>query len=50
MDQWLRLHTSTAGGEGSILRQVTKILQAMYCAPPPKTKTKQNKNQPNTHN
>ena len=41
MDQWLGLHTSTAGGEGSILSQVTKILKDMYCAPAPKTKPKQ---------
>ena len=30
--QWIRLHASTAGGEGSIPGQGTKILHAMQCS------------------
>ena len=29
--QWLRLHTSTAAGMGSILGQGTKIPHAVWC-------------------
>ena len=31
--QWLRFHVSTAGGEGSIPGQGTKILHAIQCGP-----------------
>ena len=33
MAQWLRLHASSPGGEGSIPGQGTKILHAMKCGP-----------------
>ena len=33
MAQWLRLHASNPGGEGSIPGQGTKILHAMKCGP-----------------
>ena len=32
MVQWLRLHASTEGGEGSIPGQGTKILHAKWCS------------------
>ena len=35
MVQWLRLHTSTAGGKSSISGWGTKIPHAMYIGPTP---------------
>ena len=37
--QWLALHTSTAGGMGSILRWGTRIPHAMWCGPKEKKGT-----------
>ena len=38
--QWLKLHTYTAGGMGSILGQGTKIPHVMQHGPPKKKKTR----------
>ena len=39
--QWLGLCALTAEVEGSITGEVTKMLQAMWCGPPPKKKEKE---------
>ena len=38
--QWLGLCALTAEVEGSITGEVTKMLQAMWCGPPPKKRRK----------